>query len=321
MPKSHKREWYTKRRSLSSSKNRLSLSLHPLFVIVGLLYALQGHLFVFLMSCLVALQHELAHAFASAKLGYTMRKIVLMPFGALLQGDLSDISLKDEITVALYGPLCNLFTAFFFGALWWFYPTMYAFTDTAYYVSLSIAFVNLLPAYPLDGGRVFRAWLTQIFSKNNPDFARAERKGYTVCRIISILLGIALCIVGTVLFILKKGNVSLAVFGLFIAVSAPKPCPASSYEKLNFSQKNAFKKGVEVRRVAVANSRTLKDVFRFLESGKFLILDVYNEDETFAFSLSQNELCEVFLQVPNPYVSLYELQLEGKIAKNREKIG
>ena len=107
------------------------LRLHPLFLLVGVWYCFKGELFLFLMSCLVALQHECAHAFAAAKLGYTLNTVVLMPFGAVIDGDLHDISLKDEIIVALCGPLCNLFTAALFAALWWFAPTMYAFTDTA----------------------------------------------------------------------------------------------------------------------------------------------------------------------------------------------
>ena len=98
-----------------------------------------------MLSCLVAVQHECAHAFAAAKLGYKLNKIVLMPFGAVIDGDMRGITFKDEIFVAICGPLCNLITAAFFVAVWWFAPTMYAFTDTAFYSSLAIALVNLLP--------------------------------------------------------------------------------------------------------------------------------------------------------------------------------
>ena len=79
------------------------------------------------MSAIVAIQHECAHAFAAAKLGYKLNKIVLMPFGAIIDGDMSGISFKDELLVAACGPLCNLCTAIFFIALWWLKPTMYAF--------------------------------------------------------------------------------------------------------------------------------------------------------------------------------------------------
>ena len=155
------RSVYTKKESL--------FRLHPLFLIVGVWYACTGELFLFLMSALVAIQHECAHAFASARLGYKLNKIVLMPFGAIIDGDLRGITCKDEIFVALCGPLCNLITAGFFVALWWLTPTMYAFTDTACRSSLSIALVNLLPAYPLDGGRIVKCALTNAFQKRQPN--------------------------------------------------------------------------------------------------------------------------------------------------------
>ncbi|MBO7297673.1 MAG: hypothetical protein J6U60_01345, partial [Clostridia bacterium] len=62
---------------------RPRLTLHPLFIAVGVWYCFTGELFLFLLSCLVALQHECAHAFAAAKLGYKLNKIVLMPYGAV----------------------------------------------------------------------------------------------------------------------------------------------------------------------------------------------------------------------------------------------
>ena len=236
-----------------------------------------------------------------------MRKIVLMPFGAVLEGDLSNISLKDEITVAIYGPACNLLTALFFGAIWWFHPTMYAFTDTVYYVSLSVALVNLLPAYPLDGGRVFRAILTKSFAKSNPDFLQAERKSYAVCKAVSIGIGSVLFLLGVLLAVWKQANPSLMIFGLFLGISAWGITPVSSYEKINFSNKTALKKGVEVRHVAVEETRTLKDAFRFLQAGTFLVLDVYTAEETFAYSISQNELWEAFTHADTPYATLKEV--------------
>ena len=140
---------------------------HPLFLLVGVWYACTGELFLFLLSALVAIQHECAHAFASAKLGYKLNKIILMPFGAIIDGDLKGISFRDEIYVAVCGPLCNLITAGFFVALWWLVPTMYAFTDTACYSSLTIAVINLLPAYPLDGGRILKCALCEFFLKRH----------------------------------------------------------------------------------------------------------------------------------------------------------
>ena len=255
---------------------------------------------------MVALQHELAHAFASQRLGYSLDKIVLMPFGALLEGDLTGISLRDEITVAVCGPLCNLITAFFFGAIWWFYPTMYAYTDTAYAVSMSVALVNFLPCYPLDGGRVLRAVLTAVFVRRYADVPRAERRAYAVCKSVSILFGIALIGLGVWLATQKTYNVSLFIFGIFIMVGGAQNTRNVSYSKINFSQKNVLQRGVEVRRIAVSGACQVKDVFRFIQNGSYLVLDVYSADESSYFSLTQNQLGALFLQTATPYSRLEE---------------
>ena len=181
------------RRSLFLQKNPFRFfRLHPLFLAVGVWYAFTGELFLFLISTLVAVQHECAHAFAAAKLGYKLRSIVLMPFGAVIDGDMRGISLKDELFVAACGPLCNLLTAVFFVALWWFVPTMYAFTDTAFYASLSIGVINLLPAYPLDGGRILQCALTRFFAKTQVEPRKAEKKAALFCRVFTICLACGL---------------------------------------------------------------------------------------------------------------------------------
>jgi len=66
------------------------------------------------------LQHECAHSFAAAKLGFRLNKIVLMPYGAVIRGDLSGISLKVEIAVdRRRSALTILFTAIgLFVSLW-----------------------------------------------------------------------------------------------------------------------------------------------------------------------------------------------------------
>ena len=78
---------------LAPKKDKLRFTAHPLFLAVGVWYCFKGELTLFLLSCLVAVQHECAHAFAAAKLGYKLNKIVLMPFGAVIDGDLDEITL------------------------------------------------------------------------------------------------------------------------------------------------------------------------------------------------------------------------------------
>ncbi len=288
--------------------------LHPLFLLVGVWYCFKGELFLFLTSCLVAIQHECAHAFAAAKLGYKLNKIVLMPFGAVIDGDLRGLSLKDEIYVALCGPLCNLCTAAFFAALWWFTPDTYAFTDTACYTSLSIALVNLLPALPLDGGRVLRCVLTRALLKKYAQADEAEKRAFAVCRAISLtlaLLALALFITG---IFLKTPNLSLLPFAAFLFLgSFGNKNELAQYEKINYAYRHAIEKGVELRRVAISERCPIKDALRYVTSGSYLVLEVYDSNAEKAFELPQNELDEYFRLAPSPYATIGELHTKKKI--------
>lgn len=285
---------------------------HPLFLLVGVWYALKGELFLFLLSALVAIQHECAHAFAAAKLGYSLNRIVLMPFGAVIDGDMKGISLKDEIFVALCGPLCNLVTAVFFVALWWLAPTMYAFTDTACYSSLAIALVNLLPAYPLDGGRILKCALARAFLKSTAEEGKAEKKAAKICRIVTLVFA-ALFLVGFILqCVARQPNFTLLAFGGFLLVGAfGNRNKTAVYSRMDFSLKKALKKGVEIRRVAVLDTCPIKNALRFLSKGSYLVLEVYDQAENFLFTLPQNELSLWFSNSSSPYETL------GELSKNR----
>ena len=298
------------RPSLSPAPPKKSVfRVHPLFLLVGVWYAFTGELFLFLISALVALQHELAHAFAAAKLGYKLNAVVLMPFGAVIDGELDGISLKDEISVAVWGPLCNLITAGFFGAVWWFAPTVYAFTDTAFQASLSIALVNFLPAYPLDGGRILRCALARAFSKNSANAGDAEERAAKICRAVSVGISLVLLVIFAVLAFRGALNFSLLAFGVFLLVSAfGNKGKEATYARMDFSVADVLKRGAEIRRVAVTDSLPIKDALKFLSKEYYLVLEVYDAREEFSFSLPQNKLAALFLQVSSPYQPLRDLR-------------
>lgn len=300
-----------KRRSSFLQKNPFRFfRLHPLFLAVGVWYAFTGELFLFLISTLVAVQHECAHAFASAKLGYKLHSIVLMPFGAVIDGDMRGISFKDELFVAFCGPLCNLLTAVFFVALWWFVPTMYAFTDTAFYASLSIGIINLLPAYPLDGGRILQCSLARLFAKGEAQQAKAERKAALFCRFLTLLFSGGLLLAFFIQCIQKQPNLTLLAFSLFLLFSGlGNKDKTAVYEKIDFSFSPSLKTGVEIRRVAILNTCPIKDAFRFFARGSYLVLEVYDKNGNHLFNLSQNLLSKLFLASSTPYEELGTLYM------------
>ena len=301
------RQFLKKENKRRKKYRRFFVRLHPLFLLTGIVYACVGDLPLFLMSCLVALQHECAHAFAAAKRGYALNAVVLMPYGAVIEGDLDGLTFKDEMAVALAGPLCNLCTAAFFGALWWFFPTLYAFTDTAFYVSLAIAIVNLLPAYPLDGGRILRGALSRAFLKKHANPRRAARQAQAICRWSS--LGFSALFLGGFIASAINGafNFSLLTMSVFLPLGALAKDTDAIYARMDFSCADMLKKGLPLRRVAVWDGCCIKDTLSYIVRGEYLVLEVYDSVQQHLFDLSQNELSAWFLSAQTPYDTLGEL--------------
>lgn len=273
--------------------DKTKLEIHPLFFLAGVFYSLTGQLPLFIMSVLVAIEHELAHALQASRLGYRLNKVILMPYGAVIDGDLTDISLKDEIWVAISGPLCNLLTAAGFAALWWFFPVTYPYTESACFLSLSIALVNLFPAYPLDGGRVLRCALTLFFLKTGRTESAERRAGLT-CKILSIVISLLLLALFVTLWVKGTPNYTIVGFSVFLFVGSLGSKDDVRYQKMNFSHLSALTRGVEIRRVAVSADTRVKSVLRYLCKGCYLILEVYDGEERFLGEVRQSEFSSFF---------------------------
>lgn len=277
-----------------SHKERFYFTIHPLFLLFGVFYALTGRFFLFLTYTLTAVMHEFAHAAAAARVGYRLRRIVLMPYGAIIRGDLEGISFKDEIFVALAGPLANAAAALGFIALWWLFPDAYPYTDTAAFASLGIAAVNVLPAYPLDGGRVLFCALAK---KKGETFARK------LCRAVSLVIGAAflgLFVYGCFIEV----NFSMLFFASFIIAGAfgGNGC---RYDRIRYDVMRTLARGAEIKRVAVLESCQVKKIIGYMERGRVLELCVYSDGGELLEILDENEIVEL-LERADLYAPLSE---------------
>ncbi len=280
-----------------SGKRRFSLfygrlRIHPLFLLLGLWSTLAGEFAVFFCSVVCAVLHELAHAAQAAKLGYAAKQLLLMPYGAAIHIEIEDASAKDELAVALAGPLFNLFIAALFLAMWWCFPSTYPYTETAFYTSLSLGLCNLIPAPPLDGGRVLYCAVYSLFAKYLPPI-KAKKWTKIVCKISTAVF----CVVGIILSIFSAihggFNLSLAVFSAFLLLSLFER-EEPQYYKLDFSDRRAFERGTPILHVAVSPQCTIKKALTFLCVDRYLILDVYDEQERFLGSITQTQLSNFF---------------------------
>jgi len=106
--------------------------------------------------------HELGHALTARHYGINTRRIILSPLGGLAELEGGMMPPKTELWVALAGPAVSFALAGVFFGLASFSgdwsPT--SFIGALAWANLMIATFNMLPAFPMDGGRVFRAALS-----------------------------------------------------------------------------------------------------------------------------------------------------------------
>lgn len=251
---------------------------HPLFLAAGVLSAFTGQLLLFLSAVLAALEHEFAHSIAARSEGYCLDKILLMPYGAVISGDLSGIPPKAEAKVLLAGPLANAFTALAFAALWWLFPETYPYTEAAAEVSLSLFLVNLLPAYPLDGGRLLLLLLAPL----------GEPRARLMSRIAAFLTAGGIFAL-FVLSLFSSPNFSALLFALLLFAGN---FGGGSYRRIAFARGRTFSRGVEEKRVVLSSERTAGECVRYLREDKYLVLIVY-EDGEYLGELTEGELFAV----------------------------
>ena len=191
-----------------------------------------------------------------------------MPYGAVIRGDRQDFSYVDEVFIALAGPAINVATAVVFTAVWWVFPDAYPYTELAVGASLTIALVNMLPAFPLDGGRVLLATLSLSIKRATA---------------LKIVKGVGL-VASAAMFALfvyscfTVFNLSLLFFSGFMFFGNLFLPKDNFYTRVySYFSAETLKRGKGVKRIAVSEETLVKDLFKFIENGYLLEVGVYGE--------------------------------------------
>lgn len=159
----------------------IDIYLHGTFLIllawIGLSHTLHGHglaatlegVFFTITIFAIVILHELGHALTAARYGIRTRDITLYPIGGVASLERIPENPRQEFLVALAGPAVNVALALVLAAvlavagvpsgLENVHLIGGAFLAKLLWVNVSLALFNLLPAFPMDGGRILRAAL------------------------------------------------------------------------------------------------------------------------------------------------------------------
>jgi Zn-dependent protease len=158
---------------------------------------------------ITVLLHELGHSLTARHFNLKPLDITLYIFGGLadIGGNINNA--LAEFWIAFAGPMTSFVLAmilYFVDNMFIKYPTVRYTIHYLAYTNFFLAFFNMLPAFPLDGGRVFRALLWKI----TKEFQKATQISLRISR------GIAFLFIFTGLFVLVNGRISQGLWIIFI---------------------------------------------------------------------------------------------------------
>lgn len=172
----------------------------------------------------VVFLHELGHCLMARRFGIRVLDITFWPLGGMARMSEIPEDSRVESLIAIAGPAVNFALAFLAAPLWFWSNVAAGRGDaTAFVVELALltqAFVsinlmlglfNLIPAFPMDGGRLLRAWLGR-----RGDWVGATERAVRVGRWFALLM-----VAGGLLLGLRGANM-LPVIGLFVWISGSR---------------------------------------------------------------------------------------------------
>jgi Zn-dependent protease len=216
---------------------------HVLPALSATAYWVQGLVAALLLFASVLL-HELAHALVAVRHGIPVGGITLHIFGGVSQLDNEPETPRAELLIAIVGPLTSFAIAGLshgLGQLLAGPPWAHALMDYVAAVNLVVGVFNLVPAFPLDGGRVLRAALWAWTGRVDSATRVATRIGSALA-LVMIAAGIVRALTGDVV-----AGLWFALIGLFLHQAA-----RSAYALLRVRTRLAALRTEELMRTAPA---------------------------------------------------------------------
>jgi len=254
---------------------------------------------LFFISVLI---HEMSHSLVARRKGTSVKRITLFLFGGMAQIEKEPETPYSEFIMAIAGPAASFVIAIIFGVIWAFTGNINLIREPVKYLSIInivLGVFNMLPGYPLDGGRVLRS----IIWKVTGSLERATFIASTVGRVIGFM------VIAVGIFYIFTGNflngVWLAFIGWFLQSSAQM-----GYRQLIFETSI---KGIKVRDVMNENIvNVTKDI-----TIQDLVDDYFMKYRFGRFPVIEDEKTQRFIGV----ISLHDIKGVSKEEWPEVKIG
>lgn len=305
----------------------IPVKLHWSFVLMLVWVAIEGRrsgmnwesvgwfavLMIGVFACVIL--HEFGHAFSAKRYGVQTKDIILSPLGGVARLDGLPEKPIDESVVAFAGPLVNLLLAGIFGGYGWLTSSIdfsnlgssrlvfgnpENFVTLFLLINIFLALFNLIPAFPMDGGRIFRSLLS-------PSLGRRR------ATLITTYLGQGMAILLVILaYFFVPPQMSFYLIPLFILSSAFMFFMArQEYRMVKFEEilkKHSISELIRQPVNIFKKNDHIAHALEILKRGLEKDFLVKNEDGTIAGVFSQPKIVEVAKSIPTDLHENHEVE-------------
>lgn len=243
------------------------------FFVCVFLWVISGNVVPLFCLTTAVLLHECAHAVTAAMLKKQVNSIELYIFGGAARIDGLDDA-ASEIIIALAGPLWSFACGYIFSQFGKIFPQ-----ELVKY-SYSVAMFNLIPAYPLDGGRIFASVSEMLFSG-----------GEKIAKRISVAIAALICAYG-VYQAVKGISDNCFVMGVFILTASIQ---SLKQPKNVFLRKNNSN---DVQIIKAGESETVLAVSKRISGRKYCLISVCDSQGRLKFIIDEYTLRESMIKNP-----------------------
>jgi len=277
----------------------IDVSLHWTFIMLLLLFLLFYPIRIFAVILLLfvcVFIHEGAHAYTALRNKMKVKGILLTPLGGATTIDEVALDYRKEFNISISGPIMSIFLGGIFGILAAIAPSgdiAFIFQET-FILNIALGLLNLLPAFPLDGGRVFRSYLERRHNRFDATMTTVK---------LSKILAVASIFASLVYLYYLNASLSYKAldFVIFLILAAILYGGAQAERQLTLLRRDT--KGLTIDKaisrdfIAVSPNAKISSIYRIVEergistvltsvNGEVMLLDLFRKRQTDALLAS-----------------------------------
>jgi len=276
---------------LTFKYRQVSIKINILNFVIFPAICLTGRFEVFLLAFVSIVMHELGHIFVASLMGIRIHAIRIIPVGLNAVIDEDSAETQKQLVVHISGPIVNILI---FSVLMMLDVCFMHESERIAFlaqVNAYLAVFNLLPAMPLDGGKVLR-----IIMAAKVGFLPANRHTKRITLAFAFLMMLA----GIIQFYASGYNFSIIIVSIYILFSMRwnrTEAALMNVKSIIYRRSRLLKKGVyQARDLVVLKTTMVSEIIKNMDFDRFHIIHVLDDDLKLVKSLTEQEIMDAIFE-------------------------